>query len=86
MAEAITARQRAADRKAAVLEGITISDGMPSGPAQVYVGVLPPLPGVAGGPARYFLYRSPDGRRKLPIEGTYKTPKLALAAREREMA
>ena len=72
MSEAITARQRAATRRAALTEGPALTSGMTLGPPQVYLGWD------VGG---YFLYRSPDGRKRVPMEGRYPTPRAAEAAR-----
>lgn len=68
--EAIAARQRAKERKAALLEGPVVSEGMPSGKAQVYIGMRN---------GEWSLYRSPDGRRIVWIDGeSYLTPRAAL--------
>ena len=74
MSEPITARQRAADRHAALIEGPVVVAGMTLGPQLVYI------IHVSDG---YRLYRSPDGRKVAVMDGpAYKTPREALAARK----
>lgn len=81
MTEAITARQRAQDRKTVLLEGPNMSAGMLDGPAQVYIGVACDCH-----PIRFQLYRSPNGRKVVWIDGTYATPAEAILAREELMS
>ena len=74
MSEPITARQRAATRHAALIEGPAVIAGMTLGPSQVYVARF------ADG---WRLYRSPDGRKVAVMDGpAYRTPREALAARK----
>jgi hypothetical protein len=74
MSEAITARQRAADRHAALVEGPAVIGGMTLGPSQVYI-----MRASDG----WRLYRSPDGRKPIFMDGpAYRTPREALAARK----
>jgi hypothetical protein len=69
----VSARERAATRHAALVEGpgAAMLAGMTLGPPQVYI---------ESDPAGFYLYRSPDGRRRARVDGPYKTPRAALTA------
>ena len=76
MTEPTTAIGRAQARHAALLEGPVVSEGMPSGQAQVYIGMRN---------GEWSLYRSPDGRKIVWLEGeSFQTSRAALA-RSREL-
>ena len=77
MSEPVTARQRAQDRKEALLDGPVVSEGMTLGSAQVYIGMRN---------GEWSLYRSPDGRKVVWLEGDYATPREAInAAKEQNL-